>query len=161
VHIRDEQEAVFRSARERLFRYRIFPRAILRPLVDASDGVVRDGATVVFIASLPGLPLSIEAAVCVVRTWDTATDTRLEAGLEIATLAGHPERGWERFSIELDQAGGTLALTIESWSAPGSLLVRLGGPFGRWLQRRASEAAVREFVEQAATRPRDRAADAR
>ncbi len=151
----DDAGNAFQMARERLLRYRIFPASILRPVIDTPDGLVRDGATVAFVASLPMLPLSIEAAVRVVGTWDRNTDGVTETGIEIATLAGHPERGWERFTIGFDETRRTLTLTIDAWSRPGSLIVQLGGPLGRWIQRRASNAALRAFAEGAPTRPRD------
>jgi uncharacterized protein (UPF0548 family) len=157
----DDPDAAFERAREALLRYRIFRLSVLHPLVDTPDGLTREGTTVAFTASPPFLPLSIEAAVRVVRTWDATIDGAREAGLEIATLAGHPERGWEQFSVRLDPPRRTLTFRIDAWSRPGSFLVRLGGPIGRWIQRRASNAALQEFTERAATGRRDRAEDAR
>ncbi|MEO7118518.1 MAG: DUF1990 family protein, partial [Candidatus Limnocylindrales bacterium] len=57
------------------------------------------------------------------------------------TVKGHPERGLEEFSAErLD--GGAIRIDIRSKSRPAQLLVWLGYPVTRWIQRRYSNAAV-------------------
>ncbi|HEY7524835.1 MAG TPA: DUF1990 family protein [Candidatus Limnocylindrales bacterium] len=145
-----DADAAFEAARERLVRYRIFPASVLRPTVDTPDGVVRDGALVVFRAALPFRLVSLEGAVRVLRTWDEEIASGRETGFEIATLAGHPERGAERFVVRLERATGRLSLTIEAWSSPGSVLVRLAGPIGRWIQLRATRAALAAFLRELA-----------
>ncbi|HEY7735188.1 MAG TPA: DUF1990 family protein [Candidatus Limnocylindrales bacterium] len=149
----DEADAAFEAARARLRDYRIFPPSVLRPTVDTPDGVVRDGALVVFRASLPPGVLSVEGAVRVLRTWDDESAGARETGFEIATLAGHPERGAEMFVVRLDRQARRLTLRIEAWSRPASALVRLGGPIGRRIQLRATRAAVAEFGSRAGTPP--------
>lgn len=142
-------DAAFDATRDRLLRYRVFPPSVLRPVVDTPDGVIRDGAVVVFLASLPMRLVSVEGAVRVLRIWDDSTPDARATGFEIATLAGHPERGAETFVVRLDRVTGRLSLTIEAWSRPASLLVRLSGPVGRWLQLRATRAALVEFGSRA------------
>lgn len=140
-------DAAFEAARDRLFEYRIFPEAILRQLVGTPDGRVRDDAIVVFRASLPRSPVSIEGGIRVIATWERSDMDERRAGFEIATLAGHPERGHERFEVRLDRQARLLSFTIEAWSRPGGLLVRLAGPVGRWFQLHASRAALRLFAD--------------
>jgi uncharacterized protein (UPF0548 family) len=142
-------ESAFSDARERLLRYRIFPESILRPLVDSPDGLVREGSTVAFHASVPLIRASIEAAVRVLSVWEAAGPETAETGLEIATLAGHPERGHERFTLVHERADRRVRFTIEAWSRPGSIFVRLAGPLGRMIQARAARAALNEFADQA------------
>jgi uncharacterized protein (UPF0548 family) len=140
-------EKAFATARDRLLRYRIFPDTVLRPFVDSADGLVARDVVVVFRARLPLLPVAIEAAVRVVETWDLdGPSGERRSGLEVATLAGHPERGHERFEIELEPGTRRLGFTIEAWSRPGSWLVRLGGPVTRWVQVRAARAALGQFA---------------
>ena len=57
-------------------------------------------------------------------------------GFVYATLPGHPERGYESFIVA--QEDGEVRFHIDAVSKPGTLLVRLGGPVTRWLQRRAT-----------------------
>jgi uncharacterized protein (UPF0548 family) len=146
-----DAEAAFADAVRRLSEYRIFPGAILQALVGTPDGRVREGATVVFHAHLPLVPLAVEGGVRVVGTWDRELAEGRDAGFEIATLAGHPERGSERFTVHLDRAGQRLTFVIEAWSRPASTLVRLAGPLGRAIQVRAKRAATREFARALAT----------
>lgn len=57
-------------------------------------------------------------------------------GFVYATLPGHPECGYESFIVA--QEDGVVRFHIDAVSKPGMLLVRLGGPVTRWLQRRAT-----------------------
>jgi uncharacterized protein (UPF0548 family) len=147
-------DSAFEAARDRLLEYRIFPEAILRPLVGTPDGRVRDDTVVVFRASLPRSPVSIEGGIRVIATWDRSDGDGRRAGFEIATLAGHPERGHERFEVRLARQARRLSFTIEAWSRPASFVVRLAGPIGRWIQVRASRAALRLFVDALPDPPR-------
>jgi uncharacterized protein (UPF0548 family) len=148
----DDGEAAasaFEAARRRLLRYRIFPPAILRAYVDTPHGVVQEDGVVVFRAPLPVLPVAVEGAVRVVAVGDRSEGPAAETSVEIATVDGHPERGHERFVVALDRPEARLSFTIEASSRPGSILVRVAGPIGRWIQRRAAHAALREFASSA------------
>lgn len=58
-------------------------------------------------------------------------------GFSYLTLPGHPECGRETFTAELDH-DGTVSVSIDAVSRPGSILTRLAGPVGRLVQRRAT-----------------------
>jgi len=55
-------------------------------------------------------------------------------GFAYGTLAGHPERGEERFEAAL-RADGRVEARIRAFSRPGRWFTRLAGPVGRRLQR--------------------------
>jgi hypothetical protein len=64
------------------------------------------------------------------------------AGFTFGTLWGHPELGEETFFVEKDLATGAVRVGLRSWSRPGLWLTRLLSPFTRWVQVRASYAAL-------------------
>ena len=55
-------------------------------------------------------------------------------GFAYGTLAGHPERGEERFEVAL-LGDGAVEARIRAFSRPGRWFTRLAGPVGRGLQR--------------------------
>ena len=55
-------------------------------------------------------------------------------GFAYGTLAGHPERGEERFEVALHD-DGTVAARIRAFSRPGRWFTHLAGPVGRRLQQ--------------------------
>ena len=55
-------------------------------------------------------------------------------GFAYGTLAGHPERGEERFEVLL-RADGAVEAHIRAFSRPGRWFTRLAGPVGRRLQQ--------------------------
>jgi uncharacterized protein (UPF0548 family) len=55
-------------------------------------------------------------------------------GFAYGTLPGHPVTGEESFTLTLEP-DGAVWLTIEARSRPGHVLVRLGGPLARAVQR--------------------------
>lgn len=57
-------------------------------------------------------------------------------GFAYGTLSSHVERGEERFVIEWDQTHDTVSYEILAFSRPNQLLVRLGFPLARRLQKR-------------------------
>lgn len=59
------------------------------------------------------------------------------AGFAYGTLSAHPVRGEEAFLVERD-AAGVVRVRIAVCSRPNHWLIRLGGPFGRLLQRRTA-----------------------
>lgn len=68
-------------------------------------------------------------------------------GFAYGTLAGHPERGEERFEVML-RGDGAVEARIRAFSRPGRWFTRLAGPVGRRLQR----ATVTRYL-QALTQP--------
>ncbi|AOW94840.1 hypothetical protein BFN03_11495 [Rhodococcus sp. WMMA185] len=64
------------------------------------------------------------------------------SGFAYGTLAGHPQRGEERFVVE-QRSDGTVLATVSAFSRPGRWFTRLGGPAGRAVQK----AMVRRYLE--------------
>jgi uncharacterized protein (UPF0548 family) len=52
------------------------------------------------------------------------------------TLAAHPERGEEAFTVE--RHGGRVRFGIRAFSRPSHPLARLGSPVASWVQRRVT-----------------------
>ncbi|CAN5147867.1 DUF1990 domain-containing protein [soil metagenome] len=61
-------------------------------------------------------------------------DEPLVQGFAYGTLAGHPESGEERFTVDRDASTGLVTAHIVAFSRPGSRLARLAGPMGRRVQ---------------------------
>lgn len=57
-------------------------------------------------------------------------------GFGYGTLTEHAETGEERFTVEFHRETGEVWYDIFAFSRPGHLLVKLGYPYGRYLQRR-------------------------
>lgn len=71
-------------------------------------------------------------------------------GLAYGTLTEHVEIGEERFSVEFHRATDEVWYDILAFSRPGHVLVKLGYPYGRYLQKRfavGSKAAMARAVE--------------
>lgn len=64
-------------------------------------------------------------------------DEPQRAGFTYATLPGHPERGVESFTVHRDDAGA-VTFAIDVVFEPATVLARLSGPVGTWLQRRGT-----------------------
>lgn len=96
------------------------------------DASVAEGETVAIVTRQMGL--WVLAACRVVSVVDGPS----EFGFTYATLPGHPECGYESFTVR--RRGDDVAFEVEAVSRPGIALVRLGAPVTRILQRRASEA---------------------
>ncbi|MFO1540843.1 MAG: DUF1990 family protein [Chloroflexota bacterium] len=134
-------------------RYRFFPPARLRGWVDAADGRVAPGVTIVQRVRV--VVVGFESATRVTAVEDSAdADGRRTFGFDYVTLVGHPERGLARFRVTEDGSGG-IACSIETWSAPDAWWARLGAPVTGLLQRRTNRAVIARLV--AIAEGRDRA----
>jgi uncharacterized protein (UPF0548 family) len=100
---------------------------------------IRAGETVTVLTRQLGLYL---LAACRIHA---VVDTPTSYGFTYVTLPGHPECGAESFTVTLDgdDTDGTVRFDIEAWSRPEELLVRLSGPLGHLLQRRATSGYLR------------------
>lgn len=137
-----EPDAAFEQAVDRLFRYDIFPRELMRAEVCTPDGrIVRDAVVVQRVRV--GL-LILESAVRVVDVWHRQAADSAEAGFAYATIEGHPERGVSRFRVVHD--GSIVRFEIEATSRPGSILTSIGRPIARRFQQSATRAALRHFA---------------
>jgi|SRR5882724_5898710 len=68
-------------------------------------------------------------------------------GFAYGTLANHVERGEERFTIEWHAADDAVWYDILAFSQPGKLLVRLGLPLARMLQKRFATDSKRRMLD--------------
>lgn len=138
-----DSASLFAQLEERLLRYDIFPPVLMRAEVCSEDGKLREGTTIVQRVAVG--PFTLEAAVRVVEVWHVQDAHRTETGFTYVTLEGHPERGASSFRLSRS-SGGPIVFSIDARSRPGSLLTRVGRPFARRFQRRATDAAMAYFV---------------
>ncbi len=138
VHTIDMPKARFDRATEALLRYRIFPPRRMRAHVDTPDGLVAPDATIIQRVLLG--PLALEMAVRVVEV--SREDDRT-VGFTYATLRGHVERGLATFTVRAQ--GGGVVFTVETWSAPGTVLAKVGRTFARHAQRTSTLEALAYF----------------
>jgi uncharacterized protein (UPF0548 family) len=107
-----------------------------------SDAKLNPGVTV--LVTVPIGPVVVIAPCRIVSVTDTAD----AFGFAYGTLPGHAECGEESFTIRRDR-DGQIVFEVVAFSRPSDLLVRLGGPVSRQLQRRATRGyleGVRRFV---------------
>jgi len=101
--------------------------------VTSSDTPFRTGTRVVMRLGLGPFAFRIPCLV----VWAERMPDR--CGFAYGTLPGHPERGEERFELEL-VPNGDVVFRIVAFSAPGRWFTRLGAPVGRgiqaWMTRR-------------------------
>jgi uncharacterized protein (UPF0548 family) len=64
-------------------------------------------------------------------------------GFTYGTLARHPERGEERFVVELDPSTQVVTATITAFSKPSGWLARAGGGVARLVQARMTQRYLR------------------
>ncbi|MCZ4554285.1 DUF1990 domain-containing protein [Rhodococcus maanshanensis] len=116
----------FERAKRVLLQWDMHRRAGLR--VRATDDEAVEGAVVILRLG-PG-PLAVTAPCRVVYRIDEPR----RSGFAYGTLPGHPERGEERFAIELGE-DGRVRVVIDAFSTGGGALTRLCGPANRVVQR--------------------------
>ena len=97
------------------------------------------GATVVVATRQAGLWVLAPCRVVEI------VDERDRAGFTYATLPGHPERGVESFVVARD-AGGDVRFEIDVVFSPATLIAKLSGPLGTWLQRRGTRRYLHALV---------------
>lgn len=68
-------------------------------------------------------------------------------GFAYGTLSSHVERGEERFTIEWHSADDTVWYDILAFSRPNQLLVQLGLPLARMLQKRFARDSLNAMAE--------------
>jgi len=93
-----------------------------------ADRAVALGVRAVLRARVGPVPVRAPVEVVVV----TAEPDRV--GFAYGTLAGHPERGEERFEVVL-HADGSVVARVRAFSRPGRWFTHVAGPVGRRLQR--------------------------
>ena len=70
-------------------------------------------------------------------------------GFAYGTLPDHVESGEERFTIEWNQQDDSVWYDILAFSSPRHLLVRLGFPLARLLQKRFARESMRRMIAEA------------
>jgi uncharacterized protein (UPF0548 family) len=138
-----ETDGVHRRAAAAILGYRIFPPRLVTGVLRREPLGPGDTVGIVF-RFVPGLRLFFAARV--ERTFDDQRGPLWRTGFTYRTLVGHPEYGAETFCVEKDTATGSVTVALRSWSRPGTLLARLTSPFVRWMQIRASKAAVHHLA---------------
>jgi uncharacterized protein (UPF0548 family) len=101
-------------------------------------------AGVVVVAEIPLGPVLVFAPCRIVSVVSEVNSF----GFAYGTLPGHPERGEESFVVRRG-ADDIVRFEVAAFSSPSGYLVRLGGPFPRWIQQRATRGyleGVRRFV---------------
>ena len=68
-------------------------------------------------------------------------------GFAYGTLASHVERGEERFTIEWHNDDDSVWYDILAFSRPNKLLIKLGVPLARMLQRRFAKDSLKAMAE--------------
>lgn len=130
-----EENGPYAGVARAIAGYRVFPDWLIAPVLRRAP--VRPGDTVgIFFR-----PLRLFFAARV----SEVIDAPFLAGFTYQTLQGHPEYGEETFAVEKDPQSGNITASLESWSLPGLPLTRLATPLVRWLQRFASEQALRNL----------------
>ncbi len=108
------------------------------------DAPIEPGATVVVLAALPGL-WSVNACRIVYTIDDDAGQAR-RFGFAYGTLPLHEGRGEERFLVEWDRGDDSVWFDILAFSQPNSLMVWLGYPAMRIIQKRFASSSKRAMV---------------
>jgi uncharacterized protein (UPF0548 family) len=121
---------VFERARQALQEWRAHRGADLEVF---ADGPIAVGTTVAVAAPLP---LGCAVATCRIVA---VVDEHDRFGFAYGTLPNHPESGEEMFLIER-RGDGSVVFRIVVFSRPHELLVRLGSPVAKFMQRRATSA---------------------
>ena len=123
-------ERLFDRASSALFDWQMHRRA---GLVVVTDGPATTGRLVTLRPrSGPAAWLRITARCEVTEVIDRPT----ARGFTYHSLPGHPEHGWETFTVRHDAATNQVRLSITAESSHASLVARIGAPVARAEQDR-------------------------
>jgi len=125
-------EACFERAASALRRFANYPAAWTHVVTDGG----RDPEPgLVFVTHVEHLGFHSLNSCRVLYVIDESSPTR-RYGFAFGTLAGHEERGEERFLVTLDPHTDEVRYDVLAFSRPRGNLARLGAPIARMLQRR-------------------------
>ena len=133
--------ATFERARDGIRRWIVQRHSGVE--VHPSDAPMEPGTVVALVTRQAGAWLLFGCRVVEV------VDDADEYGFTYATLPGHPEEGFESFTVRHDPNTDEVTFEIDVTWRPAMLLSRLVGPFSTVLQRRATEAylaAIRDWT---------------
>lgn len=133
---------LFRRIAAAIAEYRIFPTRLMTGVLKRPVQVGDTFANC--FHALPGVDLLFGGRVQ--EVFDEATEAGWRAGFRFWTVRGHPMVGEEMFWVEKDRTTGEIRAGLASWSRPGMWLTRLGLPFLRWHQTRATRLALRNLA---------------
>ncbi len=128
-------------------RYDIFPPWLIRGALARTPVEVGDTLGVC-CQLLPGVEVLFGGRVT--RCFREVEGDVWRAGFTFQTVSGHPMIGEETFWVEKERATGAVRAGLHSWSRPGTWLTHLGKPALRWIQVRASHAALTRLAKVAA-----------
>jgi hypothetical protein len=129
----------FRRLARAVLAYEVFPPWLVQGVLPRNP--LQPGDTYgICYHFLPGLDLFFAGRVQ--EVFDGPAGGAWRAGFRFWTVQGHPELGEETFWVEKDLQGGAIKAGLSSWSRPGLWLTWLAYPFTRWMQVRASRAAL-------------------
>lgn len=132
----------FQRVAQAISEYRIFPPQLAQRVVKRAPVQVGD---VVGLCYPLFLGIRVFIASRVIDVFDGPSETGWRSGFTYRTLEGHIELGEETFCVEKDAKTGAVVVSLNAWSRPGHLLVRLGYPYARWCQLQAGKLAVRHL----------------
>jgi hypothetical protein len=143
-----EPDGPFERIAAAILRYDIFPPSLLSGVLARTP--VEPGDTLgICTHLLPGVDMFFGGRVR--RCFREIDGDVWRAGFTFQTIVGHPMVGEETFWVEKERTSGAVKAGLHSWSRPGMWLTRLGKPVLRWVQLRASHAALARMAKTAQT----------
>jgi hypothetical protein len=130
-----------------ILRYDIFPPTLVSGVLGRIPVEPGDTYGICFHA-LPGVDLLFGGRVT--DCFRNKEGDVWRTGFTFQTLVGHPMIGEETFWVEKEHTTGIVKAGLHSWSRPGMWLTRMGKPLLRWVQVRASQAAIDRMARLAA-----------
>jgi uncharacterized protein (UPF0548 family) len=141
-----ESNGPFERVAAAILRYDIFPPSLVRGVLPRTP--VEAGDIYGICAHmLPGIGVFFGGRVR--RCFREFDGDVWRAGFTFQTIVGHPMIGEETFWVEKERSTGAVKAGLYSWSRPGMWLTRLGKPILRWVQVRASNAALARLAQMA------------
>jgi len=127
----------FEKARDAVRNWKMFDLSWVE--LHSTDTPLEIGRNVAIVASHYGF-YSINAARIVYTFDETGEELEVERfGFAYGTLIEHGEIGEERFSVEFHRSTGEVFYDLFAFSRPASLLVQIGYPIARNLQKTFAE----------------------
>jgi uncharacterized protein (UPF0548 family) len=143
-----EPDGPFERVAAAILRYDIFPPWLVHGVLARTPVEAGDTLGICY-RMLPGLEVIFSGKVT--RRFREVEGDVWRAGFTFQTAVGHPMIGEETFLVEKERTTGVVKAGLHSWSRPGMWLTRLGKPVLRWVQVRASHAALTRLAKTAVT----------
>jgi uncharacterized protein (UPF0548 family) len=137
-----EGTLVFEQAVEALKRWAQFDLEWVN--VCSTDIPIAEGSMVGLLAHLANLWLLFACRIVYVIDEDVPLK---KYGFAYGTLAGHPECGEERFTVEWNASDNNVWYDILAFSHPASLLIQAAYPLGRSIQKQFAKDSQTAMVK--------------